>query len=190
METDRIRDLLDQVEIFSTGALVEKQPVNIHEVLQYVISVCAQRLCPPMWSFKELYDPSLPPVLGPSRHAGAIVFEPGVKNAAEALAGQREAALITRSAPATAAASVCCRTGKWRQRILSLPIAVSIEDNGPGIPEAIRPHIFEPLISSKEEGRGLGLAVVAKLAADLGAMVELDEEKTGGTRFTVWLACA
>jgi len=73
---------------------------------------------------------------------------------------------------------------------VSLPVMVTVEDNGSGIPESIRAHLFEPFVSSKEQGRGLGLAVVAKIASDLGIVVELDQEFDGGTRFIVWLAVA
>ena len=68
---------------------------------------------------------------------------------------------------------------------------VTIEDNGPGSPEAIRARLFEPFVSSKEEGRGLGLAIVAKIASDIGAAVELDKEfARRGARFTVLLGVA
>ena len=64
---------------------------------------------------------------------------------------------------------------------------VTVEDNGPGIAESIRQHLFEPFVSSKEDGRGLGLSIVAKIASDLGLVVELDKEFGAGTRFIVWL---
>ena len=72
--------------------------------------------------------------------------------------------------------------------VTSLPIMVTVEDNGPGIPEPVREHLFEPFVSSKDEGRGLGLAVVAKIASDLGIVVELDKECEIGTKFITWLA--
>lgn len=180
MESDRIRDLLNQVEVFSVGTPLEKQGVNIHEVLQYVISV-AQAGFAKHVKFIERYDPSLPSVLG---HRDSLVqlFLNLVKNAAEALAKQEDATITLHSQ---------YRSGYRMQaeagEPVSLPVAVSVEDNGPGIPASIRPHIFEPLISTKDDGRGLGLAVVAKLAVDSGAVVELDEEKTNGTKFTVML---
>lgn len=181
METDRIRDLLDQVEIFAAGAPEGMQPVNIHEVLQYVISI-AQTGFAAHVTFKERYDPSLPPVLG---HRDLLVqlFLNLVKNAAEAMAGQAQADMTISTAYRSGSHM---RVGQAER--VSLPIAVTIEDNGPGIPEAVRPHLFEPFISSKEEGRGLGLAIVAKITSDLGAVVELDKECEGGTRFVVWLA--
>ena len=174
-ETDRIRDLLNQVEVFSGDAPFETHSVNVHEVLQYVISI-AQAGFGTHVTFRELYDPSLPPVLS---HRDSLVqlLLNLVKNAAEATQGQAEP---------TVTLSTFYRSG-YRIGHISLPIAVAVEDNGPGIDEQMRSHVFEPLISSKEQGRGLGLAVVAKLAADIGAIVELDEEKKDGARFLVML---
>lgn len=172
-ETDRINELLSQVEIFDNSAPDAMQPVNIHEVLQYVISVA--RTFGTHITFKEKYDPSLPMVRG-RRDLLVQLFLNLVKNAAEALEGQPDATITL---------TTNYRSGYKVEQ--ALPIAVTVEDNGPGIPEAVRAHLFEPFISSKEKGRGLGLAIVAKLASDLGAVAELDAEYTNGTRFAVWL---
>lgn len=179
-ETDRIRDLVNQVEIFSSGA-PERQSLNIHEVLQYVLSVARAGFGRHV-IFHEYYDPSLPEVSG-NRELLIQLFLNVVKNAAEALEHQPEASI----AITTAYRSGYRIRNEHSEKPLSLPIMVSIEDNGPGIDEAIRERLFEPFISSKEDGRGLGLAIVAKIAADLGAVVELGESKTG-TKFNVMLA--
>ena len=100
-----------------------------------------------------------------------------MKNAAEALEKTPEPAITI---------STVYRSG-YRMENSPLPVAVMVEDNGPGIDASVRQHLFEPFVTSKEEGRGLGLAIVAKMAADLGAVVELDEEYAGGTRFALWL---
>src|SRR5205085_594930 len=96
METDRIRDLLAQVEVFADGAPKIRQPVNIHEVLQYVISIARSGFASHV-AFSEKYDPSLPPVLG---HRDLLVqlFLNLVKNAAEALTGQKDAAITLSTA--------------------------------------------------------------------------------------------
>lgn len=183
METDRIRDLLDQVEIFAAGAPEGKQQVNIHEVLQYVIGV-AQTGFARHVKFKEIYDPSLPLV---ASHRDMLVqlFLNLIKNSAEALAGKPDATITLTTGYRS---GYRVRIGASEEKV-ALPVAVTIEDNGPGIPEAVRPHLFEPFVSSKEEGRGLGLAIVAKIASDIGAAVDLDKDFEGGTRFNVWMAC-
>lgn len=182
METDRINDLLSQVEVFADGA-PETVPVNIHEVLQYVISI-AQTGFAPHVNFKEKYDPSLPMVMG---HRDLLVqmFLNLVKNAAEAMQGLQGAGITI----TTTYRSGYRIRSDTSQETISLPVMVTVEDNGSGIPEDIRAHLFEPFVSSKEDGRGLGLAVVAKIASDLGAVVELDQTYENGTKFIIWLAC-
>lgn len=189
METDRIRDLLAQVEIFAAGAPEHKQPVNIHEVLQYVISI-AQTGFAPHVTFKELYDPSLPLVAGHRDMLVQLLLNL-VKNSAEVLSGKPDAT-ITLTTTYRSGYRIRPKTmdGSAQEEMVSLPVMVTVEDNGSGIPEEIRSRLFEPFISSKEEGRGLGLAVVAKIASDLGAVVELDQEFDKGTRFILWLACS
>ncbi len=177
-EVERISDLLGQVEVFSGESVQPLGPVNIHEVLQYVMSVAAAGFAAHV-QFIEKYDPSLPDVLGHRDMLVQLVLNL-VKNAAEAMQGQKDASIKL---------STSYRSG-YRLQQNPLPICVSVEGNGPGIPESVRGHVFEPLISSKEQGRGLGLAVVSKLAADLGAIVELDEEKQPGTRFILMLPVA
>jgi len=185
LETDRIRDLLNQVEIFSDEAPMERSAVNIHEVLQYVISVAGAGFAPNL-NFKEVYDPSLPMV---AAHRDSLVqlFLNLIKNAAEAMAGQENAKLKLTTQYKSGYRRPQEAKGEARGDGVMLPVQVCIEDNGPGIPADIRPYIFEPLVSSKSDGRGLGLAVVAKLAADMGAVVELDDSRENGTRFLVML---
>jgi len=178
-EALRIRDLVDQVEIFSDEREVELSPLNIHEVLQYSMRV-AQAGFAGHVKFIEKYDPSLPPVLS---HRDFLVqlFLNIIKNASEALGEVPEAVIIL----TTSYQSGVKMTEK------KLPITVTIADNGQGIPAEIRKKLFEPLVSSKAQGRGLGLAVVAKIAGDLGAVVECDDlPDAQGASFTVRLPCA
>ena len=177
-ETDRICDLLTQMEIFTAGSPTRSE-INIHEVLQYVISVARSGFAQHI-SFSERYDPSLPPVLA---HRDLLVqmFLNLVKNAAEAIA---------ETPNPTITISTYYQTG-YRLDATSLPIAVDIEDNGAGIADNLRDNLFEPFFSSKAEGRGLGLAIVAKIAGDLRASVEIGEKKDAhkdcGAKFTIRL---
>lgn len=180
MEADRIRDLLAQVEIFDDSASHHKQQVNIHEVLQYVLSIAKSGFAQNV-TFKERYDPSLPPVIG-QRDLLVQLLLNLVKNASEALSAVDNPTITF----TTAYRSGYHIRSQSEERV-SLPIMVAIEDNGAGIPEDIRARLFEPFVSSKENGRGLGLAIVAKIASDLGAAVELDPEFERGTRFVLWL---
>ncbi len=183
-ETLRIRDLLDQMEVFSDERSPMLAELNIHEALQYAMQVAKAGFAAHI-KFIENYDPSLPLVLA-QRELLVQLFLNLIKNAAEAMEGQDNATITL---------STLYQSGYRLQRTrdkstLALPVNVHISDNGPGIPSHIRDHLFEPFISSKEQGRGLGLAVVAKIAADLGVVVELDERQEVGTGFAVHLPLA
>jgi two-component system nitrogen regulation sensor histidine kinase GlnL len=67
-----------------------------------------------------------------------------------------------------------------------LPLVVTVRDNGPGIPDDIRPHLFDPFVTSKPSGSGLGLALVAKIVNDHGGLIEVDS-RPGRTEFRLHL---
>jgi len=181
-EADRIRALVDRMEIFSDGLPLDAGPVNIHRVLGHV-RVLAQAGFGRHVRFVENYDPSLPPVLG-QRDQLIQVFLNLVKNAAEACPRQGGEIVLSTAfqqgvrfaVPGTA------------QRV-SLPLVVSVQDNGEGIPEDVRPHLFEPFITTKKKGTGLGLALVGKIVGDHGGVIEFDSQPRR-TVFRVFLPIA
>lgn len=175
-ETDRIRDLINRVEVFTTSS-PELSAVNIHEALQYAIAIAKNGFAAHA-NFRELYDPSLPPVLA-NRDLLVQIFLNLIKNAAEAILNI-ENPIIT--------ISTYYQTG-YKLGATPLPINIDIADNGGGIAPEMREKIFEPFLSSKNEGRGLGLAIVAKLASEMNANIELGE-KNDGAKFTLRLAVA
>jgi two-component system nitrogen regulation sensor histidine kinase GlnL len=93
-----------------------------------------------------------------------------VKNAAEAIgdAVDGEITLKTAFRP-----GVSFRTVGDRNTV-GLPFEVSVRDNGPGVPEDIVAHLFEPFVTTKSSGTGLGLALVAKIINDHGGVIECD----------------
>jgi two-component system, NtrC family, nitrogen regulation sensor histidine kinase GlnL len=175
-ETDRIRDLVDQMEVFSDERPLERLPINIHVVLDRVKQLI-QAGSQHQVALKEDYDPSLPAVNG--NHDQLVqVFLNLAKNAAEALEateGLREIIFTTAFKP-----GMKLSTPGSSERI-SLPLEVCIHDTGPGISEELRPHIFDPFVTSKPHGRGLGLALVAKIVADHGGVVECLPRDVGTT---------
>jgi len=169
-EADRIVALIDRMEMFADDRPVERSAVNIHRVLEHTRRV-AQSGFAASCRFVELYDPSLPPVLG-NRDMLIQLFMNLIKNAAEATAaGEGVISLTTRYQHGVRVAAPA--GGDTR---LQLPLVVTIEDNGSGIPEDLRPHLFDPFVTTKVGGKGLGLALVAKVVGDHGGVIEFDSE--------------
>ena len=178
-ESDRICRLVDRMEVFSDMRPIERTAVNIHEVLEYVHRLVENGFARDV-RFVERYDPSLPPVFG-ERDQLVQVFLNLVKNAAESVpAEDGEIVLSTRFEPGLRL-SVAGVRGRLR-----LPLVVSVEDNGGGVPEDLKSHLFEPFVSGKAGGTGLGLALVAKIVGEHGGVVEFDSD-SGRTVFRVML---
>jgi two-component system nitrogen regulation sensor histidine kinase GlnL len=166
-ETDRICALVDRMEVFSDSRPLERGPVNIHQVLEHVRRVAQSGFARSV-RFVERYDPSLPPVFG-HRDQLVQVFLNLVKNAAEAVPESGgEIVLSTRFQHGI---RVAMPGGDSR---MDVPLEVSVQDNGPGIPEDLRPHLFDAFVTTKKNGTGLGLALVAKIVGDHGGVIDVD----------------
>jgi two-component system nitrogen regulation sensor histidine kinase GlnL len=168
-ESDRIVALLDRMEAFSDARPIERGPVNIHEVLERVRKV-AQSGFARNHRFVEEYDPSLPSVFG--NHDMLVqVFLNLVKNAAEALPDHGGEIGLATSYQQGVRLAVPGSDSR-----VHLPLVVAISDNGEGIPEDLRPHLFDPFVTTKRNGTGLGLALVAKIIGDHGGVIEFDSQ--------------
>ena len=179
-ETDRICRLVDRMQAFGAEGTAERAPVNIHEVLGHVRQLAEAGFAKGV-RVVEFYDPSLPPVWG-NRDRLVQALLNLVKNAAEAAGGVSDGRITLQTA---------FRPGLHRQPPgargrESLPLTVAIEDNGPGVPEGLRPHIFDPFVSGKAGGSGLGLALVAKIVEEHAGLIELDQ-RSGRTIFRIAL---
>jgi two-component system nitrogen regulation sensor histidine kinase GlnL len=168
-ETDRIVKLVDRVDSFSGGRSAPQEDINIHSVLDHVKRL-AQAGFARHIRFTEVYDPSLPTVRGVRDHLVQAVLNL-VKNAAEAIgedALDGEIGLSTAFRP-----GVRLRTQAGHET-LRLPLEVCVRDNGPGSPPDIAANVFDPFVSGKTQGTGLGLALVAKVVGDHGGVIEFD----------------
>ena len=130
----------------------------------------------------EEYDPSLPP-LGANRDKLVQAFLNLIKNAAEAISERPDPGRITLSTAFKPGVRLSVPGTEAR---VSLPLCIEVIDNGPGVSEAIKPHLFDPFVTTKRTGTGLGLALVAKIVGDHGGIIECESEP-GRTVFRVLL---
>jgi len=169
-ETERIRKLIDRIEVFGDERPIPLEPVNIHDVIEHVRQLAQSGFARGI-DFRQEFDPSLPSVPG-DRDLLIQAILNLVKNAAEAINGQGDMAgrIVLRTAFRPGVRLSVPGSG----RRVNLPLLIEIQDNGPGINADMQKHIFEPFVTDKSNGSGLGLALVAKIIGDHGGVIEGD----------------
>ena len=170
-EADRIVKLVDRMEVFTDERPIERESVNIHAVLEHVKHLTYSGVARHI-KFVEDYDPSLPPVLG-NRDQLIQVFLNLVKNAAEAIGENAVDGEIQLSTAFRPGVRLSLPGSKAR---VSLPLEFCVKDNGPGVPEDLLPHLFDPFVTTKPTGSGLGLALVSKIIGDHGGIIECESQ--------------
>ena len=175
-EADRIRTLVDRMDMFSERP-IERVAVNIHQVLDHVKRIAQSGFAAHL-RVAEDYDPSLPLVWG-NRDLLVQITLNLVKNAAEAV-DPRDGEITLGTAYRHGVRIAVPGTSER----LHLPLEVTIRDNGPGIEDSVRATMFEPFVTTKRGGQGLGLALVAKLVSDHGGLIECDS-RPGRTVFRI-----
>ncbi len=181
-ETDRICALVDRIEVFSDQRPLERAPVNIHQVLERVKNISQTGFARNL-KIVEHYDPSLPPVDG--NHDQLVqIFLNLLKNAAEAAPAKGGQVVLSTAYQHSVRFAVA-----GSNSMVHLPLVISIQDNGEGIPQNLQDHLFDAFVTSKPKGSGLGLALAAKMVDDHGGVIEFDSQP-GKTVFRVMLPMA
>jgi two-component system nitrogen regulation sensor histidine kinase GlnL len=164
-ESRRIVKLLEQVEQFGNLSAPEKQPVNVHDVLDRARRSALLGFGAHM-KIAEDYDPSLPLALGDGDQLLQVVLNL-LKNASEA-AGPNGGTIRLRSY-----FEHSFRLRRADGSGHSLPLQIEVIDDGPGLPDNIKGDIFDPFVSGRENGTGLGLALVSKIISDHGGWISV-----------------
>ena len=168
-EVDRVTALIDRMQGFTDTRPIEMAPQNIHAILGHAREVALRGFAQGR-TIREIYDPSLPAVLG-HRDSLVQILINLLKNAAEAMGN--EAGMITLTTAYRHGVSMRRADGDARQ---PLPIELCVIDEGPGAPDEIEGHLFDPFVTTKRTGSGLGLALVEKLVSDQGGIIEYARE--------------
>ncbi|TIX50755.1 PAS domain-containing sensor histidine kinase [Alteraurantiacibacter aquimixticola] len=184
-EVDRIAQLIDRMQRLGREKAEPVGPLNLHAAIHRACDTVKAASDKPLY-LKEEFDPSLPDVLA---NEGALVqvLINLISNARDACAGRREPQVVIQTRFVSGLVMNVIRLG----RPVKLPIEISVSDNGPGIDPSVEEHIFEPFVSSKPHGQGLGLALVQKLVRDMDGRISHERDDSGGwTHFRVHLPMA
>lgn len=171
-ETDRLAGLVDT--LLGPGGPPNKEPLNVHELIEYVVRIVEAEDKKKLTIYRD-YDPGLP-LIDLDRDQMVQALLNLIRNAAIALDGQGAITLRTR-------AVMNFTIGDVRHPVIA---SLEIEDDGPGIPEDLQDSIFYPLVTSREEGTGLGLPAAQELISRHGGLIEFDS-RPGRTVFIVRL---
>ena len=184
-EVDRIAKLVNRMQDLGREQSEPVTPCNLHAVIRRAISVVAAGGAGGMRLVEE-FDPSLPLVLGNEDSLVQVLINL-ISNARDACEHVAEPQIVLRTRFVSGLVLSAIRLG----RPIRLPIELRVSDNGPGVEPALREHIFEPFVTSKKNGQGLGLALVNKLVRDMDGRIGHErDDPEGWTHFKVHLAVA
>lgn len=184
-EVDRIARLIDRMQQLGSTRTGPVEACNPHEAIRAAIATMrAAGSEQGDIEIREEFDPSLPPVLANRDALEQVLINlvSNARDAAQAQGGMAEIVVQTRFVSGLAFSAI--RKG----RAVPLPIEITVSDNGPGIDPALRDHVFEPFVSSKPSGQGLGLSLVRKLVSDMNGNISHERDARAGlTHFRLHL---
>ena len=184
-EVDRIAQLIDRMQRLGRERAEPVEPINLHEAIHRAHET-VRFTSDSSVAWREEFDPSLPPVLA---NEGALVqvLVNLIANARDACSEVVAPQVTVRTRFVSGIVMNVFRLG----RPVKLPIEIQVSDNGPGIDPSIHDDIFEPFVTSKTNGQGLGLALVQKLVRDMDGRVSHERDEQGGwTHFRIHLPMA
>jgi two-component system nitrogen regulation sensor histidine kinase GlnL len=186
-EVDRIATLIDQMQTLSRRTAAPVEPCNLHEAVRRASAVLDAAEGDPARrpKIEEEFDPSLPNVLGSPDGLVQVLINL-LSNAREACQGTAKARIVVRTRFASGLQLHSSGSGTP----VRLPVELRVSDNGPGVDPAMREHIFEPFVTSKKAGQGLGLPLVRKLVRDMNGRISHERDEKGWTHFRVHLPLA
>ena len=177
-EIDRIRRLADRMETLGDQDPENEDRVNIHEILRRARRIIQS--ASPDLEFNESYDPSLPHIKGDADSLMQALLNL-IKNAAEAIDFPNKKGSIKLETRFRSGIS-----SVEKSKSHNLPIEILITDNGSGIPDDLKGQLFQPFVTSKPEGQGLGLSLVSKVIRAHGGIIEV-KSRPGKTTFSILL---
>lgn len=184
-EVARIASLVDRMQRIGSRTAEPNTAINLHGSIRRAIATVRAAGSGEV-ELIEQFDPSLPAVLGNEGALEQVIINL-LSNARDACEGRQGATVTVRTRYVSGLIFNAIRPG----RSVRLPIELTVSDNGPGIPRSLRDHVFEPFVSGKKNGQGLGLALVHRLVRDMdGRIVHERDERAGLTHFRIHLSTA
>lgn len=184
-EVDRIARLIDRMQQLGSTQTEPSGPCNPHQSIRSAIATVQTADNGAIQIFEE-FDPSLPPVLA-NRDALEQVLINLISNGRDAAQSNDIPQITVQTRFVSGLAFRATRAGK----MVRLPVEITVSDNGPGLDPELRKHVFEPFVTSKKSGQGLGLALVRKLVHDMNGNVSHERDSSAGlTHFRLHLPVA
>jgi len=175
-EVDRIAALIDRMQGFTTEQPGQSISQNIYPLIDRAVDLGLAGFASGVTLARD-YDPSLPEALVDADRLVQVMINL-LKNAVEAIEGRKDGRIQV----TTAFRHGFSVTRAGSRSPVTLPIEIQVMDNGPGVPDNIRDVLFNPFITTKRTGQGLGLALVDKLVRDMGGLIQYDRNEDKGEK--------